>query len=230
MTKPLCVDVQHLTFRYNNQQHCVVDIPEFSLKQGEHVFLSGPSGCGKSTLLNLLVGLGSTYKGNIEILGQALHTLSPRQRDKFRARHIGVVFQQLNLIDYLSVSDNLQLAASFAGNKGAELDQRCQALMTQLNLTPSLLDMQASLLSVGQRQRVAIARALINQPPLLVCDEPTSALDEANTHRFMQLLMAQARQNNASLLFVSHDQRLASYFDRALNLPDINRVHTKEVE
>lgn len=200
----------------------VLDIHHWSVGAGEQVFVHGPSGAGKSTLLNLLAGILLPSAGTIEILGNPLHTLSGSQRDKWRARHIGVVFQQFNLIPYLSGLNNIKLAAHFA--KTTNTSTRASELLTALGLESRIHDQPASMLSIGQQQRVAIARALINQPELLIVDEPTSALDQQNRDAFMSLLLSQVKLHDTTLIFVSHDLGLADRFSRVEALPEINQA------
>ncbi|QIZ76199.1 ABC transporter ATP-binding protein [Ferrimonas lipolytica] len=218
--------LKQLRFRYQGATADVIDIPDWRLEQGEKCFLFGASGAGKSTLMNLLCGVLQPTSGEVAVLEQTLTTMSARQRDRFRSRHIGVVFQQFNLIPYLTVEENVRLASWFANNAGGaaerELTQRLHELMDALQLKSELLQRPSKELSVGQQQRVAIARALINQPELMIVDEPTSALDSYARDNFMQLLMNVCSEHNSSLLFVSHDLTLQSYFDSSVNLADIN--------
>jgi len=247
------IHITNLKFAYNKQsnnsdsqeQQWVLDIPAWTLPAGQRVFLHGPSGSGKSTLLNLLSGTlalktQATNSGSIDVLDTPLQSLSNSQKDKFRATRLGVVFQQFNLIGYLSVKDNLLLANQFStaakstqrqSSQQVEysVNERLQQALTQLNLPMSLLDQKASQLSVGQQQRVAIARAMFHKPDLLIVDEPTSALDAQATAKFMQLLLGNLA-TNASLLFVSHDMRLAQDFDQSLPLSDINRAPISQID
>jgi putative ABC transport system ATP-binding protein len=218
----LVISIQNLSFHYGNTNLPVLEIPQWTVQTGEQVFLHGPSGAGKSTLLNLLAGILLPNSGAIDILGKRLSDLSARQRDKWRARHIGVVFQQFNLIPYFGAVDNIRLAAHFAGT-GHSAD-RAKELLQALGINENLHRQPASRLSIGQQQRVAIARALINQPALLIVDEPTSALDSQNRDTFMTLLLEQAERNNTALIFVSHDLSLAERFSRVEALADINRA------
>lgn len=212
-----------LLFSYSGKpQEAVLHIPQWQLHKGEHVFLYGASGAGKSTLLHLLAGMLTASSGEVEVLGQSLGKLSGRQRDAFRARYIGMVFQQLNLLPYLGVLDNIRLAASFAGNYRHARDHALQ-LFEQLQLDAGLLQRRADSLSVGQQQRVAIARALINQPQIIIADEPSSALDEQSRDQFMRLLLDTVKQNDSTLVFVSHDKSLAGYFDRHDDLQQLNQ-------
>lgn len=195
----------------------LMEIPEWQVVAGEKLFLHGPSGSGKTTLLNLLAGVLEPDDGQITLLGTEVSALSSRQRDKFRARHIGVVFQQFNLVPHLSVLKNIELAAHFAGNK-QDVSQPAKAMLEALNLPATVLQQTASSLSVGQQQRVAIARALINEPEILLVDEPTSALDSDARDAFMTMLIALCKQANTTLIFVSHDKALERYLDRSVSL------------
>lgn len=220
---PDAIRINRLVFSYPGKNSAVVlDIPSWHIQRGERLFLQGPSGSGKSTLLNLLAGILTTTQGSVEILGQNLAALSAHQRDNFRARHIGIVFQQFNLIPYLSILDNIRLAAYFSGI--TDIEQEALHLFAALGLDRSLLNKQTSALSVGQQQRVAIARALINAPEILIADEPTSALDSDARAAFMQLLLELCKDQGNTLIFVSHDNSLAQHFQRVLNLASINRA------
>lgn len=206
------IEISNLEFTYPSASSMLC-VPKWSINKGEHVFLSGPSGSGKSTLLNLLCGTLTPTSGNIQLLGRPFSSLSGSKRDKFRAKHIGVVFQQFNLIPYLTVSQNITAAVYFAsGNCQQQATQtRLSVLLHALQLPDDIATQRADALSVGQQQRVAIARALINEPEILIVDEPTSALDTASRDRFMQLLKQVSAQS--TLLFVSHDPSLKQYFD-----------------
>lgn len=221
---PLVVDIHDLQFQYKGADKPILDIPRWQLQADDRIFLYGKSGSGKSTLLNLLSGTLTPNQGEITLFGEAFSTLSSRKRDKFRAKHIGVVFQQFNLISYLSVEDNIRAAAWFANNTKAHLADKIRHLVAQLQLPESLLTQRAGQLSVGQQQRVAIARALINDPGLLIVDEPTSALDTDARDRFMQLLLTCCDQSKSTLIFVSHDQTLKQFFTKNVSLTDINQA------
>lgn len=228
------VSVKNLSFSYESKtkkkavsvENNILEIPEFSINAGEHVFLFGPSGSGKSTLLNILTGLLLPTSGQVKILEQDWSSLQGKARDAFRANHIGFVFQQLNLIPYLDVLDNILLGAEFGQQNRPkhQLIEQAKQLMSDLQLPESLLLKPASQLSVGQQQRVAIARALIKEPELLIADEPTSALDEANRNAFLKVLFELAEKNNTTLVFVSHDQTLASQFKRVVGIQSINKA------
>jgi putative ABC transport system ATP-binding protein len=216
--------LRDVKFAYSADSEALIDIPFWQLVKGERVFLRGASGSGKSTLLNLLSGMLVVDEGQLEVAGTALKKLKARQRDRFRAKHIGVVFQQFNLIPYLSVMDNVLLAASFAGGLSAEVKQKAHDLFAQVNIPVQLYEQKAMSLSIGQQQRVAIVRALLNSPDILLVDEPTSALDADNRDAFMALLLKVVSEQGTSLVFVSHDLSLAHYFENTLELDDINRA------
>ncbi|MCL4161601.1 UNVERIFIED_CONTAM: hypothetical protein GTU68_063639 [Idotea baltica] len=200
----------------------VLQIDDWQVDHGEHVFIHGLSGSGKSTLLNLLAGILVADSGDVKVLGQSLSMMRAIKRDQFRAKSIGVVFQQFNLIPYLSVIDNIQLAVHFSGKANVIDQQHCQELFSGLNLDLALMDRPAEWLSVGQQQRVAIARALINRPKLLIVDEPTSALDNEAKQGFMTMLVRLAKNNQTTLIFVSHDQTLLPFFTRKVSMSDLN--------
>lgn len=223
---PMAIQLSNVIFSYSEQPDVpVLNIPSWSLSSGEHAFIFGPSGGGKSTLLGLLSGILSVNHGSINILGQSLNTMTRRQRDSFRANHIGYVFQKFNLIPYLNAIDNIKLASYFAKTASpALLHQEISTLLTTLNMPESLWKKPVRRLSIGQQQRIAIARALINKPALLIADEPTSSLDQENRDTFMNLLMSAVKKSSTTLLFVSHDMSLSHYFDRVESLDTINQL------
>lgn len=226
------LSLRDIAFQWRTDTPPILDIPVFELARGEKVFLAGPSGSGKSTLLGVLAGVLMPQRGEIEILGHRLNTLSAAGRDHFRADYIGFVFQLFNLIPYLSVRDNVTLPCLFSAQRRARIadsgstpEREALRLLADLGLTdPGLLARPVTELSVGQQQRVAAARALIGSPPLLIADEPTSALDTAHRQRFLELLFAECAAQGTSLLFVSHDESLSSAFDRQLPMSVINRA------
>lgn len=213
------IQIENCQFRYQpDSDKALLQIAHWQVEKGETIFVFGPSGSGKSTLLNLLGGILLPQQGLITLDDVDLNQLSHRQRDAYRARHIGMVFQRFNLIPYLTVLENIQLASYFSRQDKTALRQRIQHLMQELQLEVNLLNQPASQLSVGQQQRVAIVRALINQPELLIVDEPTSALDSDTRDSFISLLLNQVASANATLIFVSHDRGLAPHFSRQLDI------------
>ncbi|MEM1110269.1 MAG: ATP-binding cassette domain-containing protein [Pseudomonadota bacterium] len=201
----------------------VLDIDHWSVEGGQHVFVHGPSGSGKTTLLHLLSGLLACSDGEVSVLGKQLNTMSNRQRDRFRANHIGYVFQRFNLIPYLNALENIDLARSFAA-RGGPSTNLASSLLASLKVEEDNWHRPTTELSMGQQQRVAIARALINQPELLIADEPTSSLDQENRDNFLEMLMPLVTEHNMTLLFVSHDMSLSRHFGQVQALGDINRL------
>ena len=206
----------------------VLDIPALTVARGARVFMYGPSGCGKTTLLGILAGVLKATRGRVRVLDRDLVSMSGAQRDAFRAEHVGYVFQQFNLIPYLSAYDNIALPCRLDARRRARLgstslDAAIHDLAGQLDIA-ALLAQRATELSVGQQQRVAAARALLAAPELVICDEPTSSLDTDRRDAFLALLGASVARANATLLFVSHDATLGARFDVQLSLPALNRA------
>lgn len=222
------IQLDHVRFRWQQRLSPVLDIPSLVIESGERIFLHGPSGSGKSTLLGLLGGVLLPEAGSMRLLDHELTAMNGRARDRFRADHIGFLFQQFNLVPYLSVLDNVLLPCRFStcrrerAEAEAPIADVAKTLLTKLDLAPALWQRQASALSVGQQQRVAMARALIGRPAIIIADEPTSALDAERQNAFLDLLLQSCDDTSATLLFVSHDRRLAEKFTREIALPAIN--------
>lgn len=219
------LSIENLVYAWPGQDP-VVRIPALAIEPGERVFLHGPSGSGKSTLLGLIGGLVQPDEGMVRCLGTELQKLGRGRRDRFRADHLGVIFQQFNLLPYLSVLDNVLLPCRFSRSRAQRAGDPAVAarqLLVAMDLDGALWNRRADELSVGQQQRVAAARALIGNPELLIADEPTSALDSDRRENFLALLFGQMAASDSALLFVSHDRSLASAFDRSLSLGELNR-------
>lgn len=216
------VELNDLVFQFDAVVGPVLNIPYWKVVAGDRVFLQGQSGSGKSTLLALLAGLEVPSQGEISVFGESLSSMNTLERDRFRANHIGVVFQQFNLIPYLSVIDNILLAAQFGEYRDGSLLARAIELLDRVNLDSSFWERRASELSIGQQQRVAIVRALINTPMLLLVDEPTSALDHENRDSFLALLLEILDESNCSMVFVSHDPTIGQHFEHRMVLSEIN--------
>ena len=219
------VNLQDVRFRWPEQQEDLLHIPELVVNRGEHLFIQGPSGNGKTTLLNLLTGINLSTAGAITVLGTRLAELSNTRRDQFRADHLGVIFQQFNLLPYLSLLENVQLPCGFSQQKKAnagDMNASSRRLLAHLGLAESLLTQPVSKLSVGQQQRAAVARALIGSPEIVIADEPTSALDSGNRDRFLELLFREVEEQGSTLIFVSHDEHIARQFEHVINLDQIN--------
>ncbi len=208
-----------------------LDIDRLHVDKGESVFLHGPSGCGKSTLLALIAGVLLPQHGQVRLDGHPWADMPTRRRDRYRVDHVGYIFQQFNLLPYLSVRDNVLAPCRFSPlrRKAAQQQSGSEAAaaaywLGAMGLPQRLWDRPAHDLSVGQQQRVAAARALIGRPALVVADEPTSALDEQRRNGFLDLLLAACHAANSALVFVSHDLRMVDRFARSIELPRINRV------
>ncbi|MDC5841042.1 ABC transporter ATP-binding protein [Vibrio europaeus] len=227
---PSCsvVELEQVSFTWPGNEHPTLDIPSLTIKRGEHLFIKGPSGCGKSTLLGLLTGINTATSGQVAVLGENLTQMSGSRRDKFRANHIGYIFQQFNLLPYLSVIENVTLPCQFSTLRRQQVDgdllSNAKQLLEKLRLPSELLDKPVVELSIGQQQRVAAARALIGKPKVIIADEPTSSLDYDNRTAFIELLLDQVNQAESTLLFVSHDPTLEPLFDRTINLQQLNQA------
>lgn len=217
------VTINNLRFGWNGKDE-ILDIPHWELHAGQRVFLHGPSGSGKSTLLNLISGIVKPPPGALTVVGQDPGTLSGHARDRFRAVHIGMIFQQFNLLPYLTVLDNIRLGAAFSGRLPSTSVTQIATFLESLNMPAKLLHRMASELSVGQQQRVAVARALLHKPSLIIADEPTSALDADHRDDFIRQLFNQSELTASTVLFVSHDMGLASCFDQVVNLSHLNKI------
>ncbi|UCA12260.1 ABC transporter ATP-binding protein [Aeromonas enteropelogenes] len=227
--KNAVVEIRDLAFAWPGHE-AVLDLPALTITEGERVFIKGPSGSGKSTLLGLLAGIQTANHGTLEVLGQPLARLSGRARDRFRAANLGYIFQQFNLLPFLSVLDNVTAALTFSPEKRARLhgsaDAEARRLLMELQLPQEALHRPVHALSIGQQQRVAAARALIGSPPLVIADEPTSALDTDNRAAFIRLLFEECDKQGSTLIFVSHDPNLEPLFPRVENLQQLNRRAT----
>ena len=218
------VGLERVRFRWPGNATDTVAIDDLQLRAGEHLFVRGASGSGKTTLLNLLAGIHTPTSGTIRLLGTDLATLSASRRDQFRADHLGVVFQQFNLLPYLTTLENVTLSGAFSKRKArraendADLQSTARGLLRSLNLADDLHGARVGELSVGQQQRVAVARALIGSPEIVIADEPTSALDADNRDRFLELLFQEVEAHGCTLVFVSHDATLADRFSRSIEL------------
>ena len=225
MKQRYALEVSDLNFSWHKNSPAILDIKSLSISLGQSLFIQGSSGSGKSTLLNLLSGVLKSEKGSISLLGQPFSSLSNAKRDQFRANHIGYIFQQFNLLPYLSVIDNVLLPVklSVTRRKGerhnaSTLIDEAKHWLNQLRVPENLFYEKVSRLSIGQQQRVAAARAMIGSPEIIIADEPTSALDHDNVHNFMDVLVNQCQEIKSSLVFVSHDTQLGDYFDQTYSL------------
>ena len=222
-SEPL-VELSGVRYRWPRASDDSLAVPAFTVARGERVFVRGPSGSGKSTLLSLIAGILIAREGHVRFMGRDWAALSGAARDGYRADHIGYVFQQFNLLPYLSVLDNAVLACRFSAlraERAGDAKREAGRLLERAGLPPSLWQRNATELSVGQQQRVAAVRALVGRPELVIADEPTSALDESLRDTFMQVLMDDCKEAGSALLFVSHDPRLAAGFERSIDIAEL---------
>jgi ABC-type lipoprotein export system ATPase subunit len=197
------ISVSQLSFNYASGSSIV--FPDFQVTKGRHLLLLGESGSGKTTLLHLLGGLLRGYSGSVQIEDVELRSLKESSLDKFRAQHLGFVFQRNHLIHALTVEQNLMMPFYLANS--AIRFERIDEVLRILNIIEKRKS-KISELSQGQAQRVAIARAVMNSPSIILADEPTSALDDKNCTNVMALLMDVAQANNSTLIIATHDLRL----------------------
>jgi ABC-type lipoprotein export system ATPase subunit len=190
---------------------------DLTIDFGETIALKGPSGSGKSTLLNLIAGLEEPTSGEIYLSKTNINKLGVNQLASFRNKNIGIIFQFFNLINDLTVLENISLPLLLRGISKKIAEQRAMVLIENIGLMDRI-NYKTNLLSGGESQRVAIARALIAEPKIILADEPTGNLDTSNTVNVMKLLLDNCKINNTSLLMVTHDESLLSRFDKVLNL------------
>jgi putative ABC transport system ATP-binding protein len=210
---PAVIEVTGLRHSYGGRPVLAVD--HWRAGAGEQWLVLGASGSGKTTLLHLLAGLLTAREGTVNLVGQDLAALGPAARDRFRGRHVGIVPQRLHLVDCLTVLDNLLLARYLAGLPTSAAHAR--ETLAAVGLADKAGAYPAAL-SYGQAQRVAVARAVVNGPQVILADEPTSNLDDAHCAQTLDLLQAEARRGNATLVIATHDQRVKSRLEHRLTL------------
>lgn len=227
---PNLVEIRDLQFAWPGTAAPTLVLPELVLEPGKSLLIEGPSGSGKTTLLNLLGGVLVPQHGTLRVLDRDLPKMSGAQRDALRAEHIGFLFQQFNLVPYLSVVENVLLPCRFsavrrrrAESEAGSLAAAAERWLTELGLVAEQRK-AVTALSVGQQQRVAAARALIGQPALVIADEPTSALDTDLRDAFVTQLFAACRAAETGVVVVSHDRSLGKHFDEVVDLRSLNRV------
>ena len=223
------LSLEDIAFRYPGASQDTLNVARLHVQAADRILIQGDSGCGKSTLLSLSAGVILPHRGTVCLLGKNWQTLSPAARDAWRVDHVGYIFQQFNLLPYLSVLENVLMPCRFSSLRAQRARQlhgsevhAAQTLLAALGLNKAQWPAKATTLSVGQQQRVAAARALIGCPELVIADEPTSALDEGWRDSFMQLLIQQCENNRSALLFVTHDARLSCHFHTVVKLPFID--------
>lgn len=206
-----------------------LDAVDLSVYEGDFVCIMGPSGSGKTTLLNVLSTIDRPSKGMVRIQGENIRKMGDIALGNFRNKYLGFIFQQFNLLENLSIFDNVAMPLSIANLTDEEIIVRVQDIAKKVGIE-SLLDKFPNECSGGQCQRCAVARALVSNPKLIVADEPTGNLDSKNTHEILQLLRKLNREDGVTILLVTHDSMIASYADQLLFLMDgkIDTILTKE--
>jgi len=217
------IQIADLEFRYGEGDFALV-IPELVVERGEKVAVIGPSGSGKTTLLNLIAGIATPQRGRVVTKGVEVTSLDDSRRREFRIRNIGLVFQEFELLEHLSVLDNVLLP--YRINPSLRLEppvrQRAVSLAERVGVADKL-GRFANRLSQGEKQRAAVCRALIAEPELLLADEPTGNLDPANKGRVLEILFDYAEERGATLLTVTHDHDLLGRFGRVI---DFKQFHS----
>ncbi len=221
MTNNATLQVTHVTKNYGADATQVQAVRDVSLevKPEEVVLIMGPSGSGKTTLLQMMGALLKPTDGSIQLNGEMLSALAENRLPTIRLHQIGFIFQNFNLLSALTVLDNVALVAELAGLKRREARKKAAALLAELGLDRRLQFLPEQL-SGGEKQRVSIARALVNDPTIILADEPTANLDSKIGHEIMRLLQGIAKEQNRSVVIVSHDQRIQDIADRVLWLED----------
>lgn len=224
------LEMNDVRFHWPGRDGFALSVDSFRLEVAEKLFLKGPSGSGKSTLLSLICGIVAPDSGSIRIDGTDIARLRASQADRLRADKLGIIFQQFNLLPYGSMLQNVLLPLQFSSERRARAsatgspEDEARRLLQRLGLAPDQHARGVTRLSIGQQQRVAVARAIIGHPRLVIADEPTSALDADNRDEFLKLLFEEVSRAGAGLILVSHDQSLASGFDRRMDISEIART------
>lgn len=199
--------------------HKALDNIKFSIEKGEFVGIMGPSGSGKTTLLNLIATIDQPSSGEVLINGQNPHQLNRKQTALFRRRELGFVFQHFNLLDTLTVEENIVLPLTLDGERVSEMEKKLVYVSKKLGIE-SILKKRTYEISGGQMQRTAIARAIIHQPSLILADEPTGNLDSKNAKDVMETISTINKEDGATALMVTHDAVAASYCNRVIFIKD----------
>ncbi len=221
------ITISNLKFHYPNADFAL-QIDKLKIESGEKVALVGPSGSGKTTLLHLIAGILLPQEGEIQIGETSFHRMSDADLREFRLNHLGLIFQEFELIEYLNVQQNLLLPAKLQRSDKAEEEAqfRILPLAKKLGIEDKLKAHPKSL-STGEKQRVAIIRALLSQPKTLLVDEPTSSLDEAHAELVIQLFDDYCETQNATLILLTHDTRLLQHLDRVIDVQQFRTAYAE---
>lgn len=213
-----------MSYDDNGTKLDVLKLKELTIKDGEKVAFIGASGCGKTTLFNLISGLLTPTKGDVIVEEVALNTLTESERDLFRANHIGYIFQDFNLFPDFTVLQNVVLPMSFSKRYSKrEMNEKALEMLKKVGIEKKA-NQKVKTLSGGERQRVAIARSVVNKPNILLADEPTGNLDYKNGVKIMDLIQKISKEENATLLVITHNNSQLELFDRVINIEEINEA------
>lgn len=215
------LEIHDLVKQYRNpagESVTVLKVKDFIVQKGEQTILSGPSGSGKTTLLHVIAGLLPATGGTILWDGQPLTGMKEKERDYWRANHVGYIFQSFNLLPSLTAEENILTAAVFA-NLCSKVERKkvVKELLARVGLADKAHNKPAKL-SMGEQQRVAIARALVNRPALLLADEPTASLDQENIDKVLSLIQALCEEQGSTLLLATHDPLVMARFSRRYDM------------
>lgn len=208
----------------------VLDIRSVEFEDNRSYFIKGESGTGKTTLFNIISGLKVPDEGSVYVNEEYVSLKSEKERDTFRAENIGYIFQDFNLFDGFTALENVMIPMAFVKNKVSRKEGKAKALAALEKVGISdRAGVKVNKLSGGEKQRVAIARAIVNMPKVLLADEPTGNLDRKNSRKIMTLLRDLQKENQATLLVISHDLSLADVFDETLDIYDFNEKEGQEL-
>jgi putative ABC transport system ATP-binding protein len=214
------INISGLVFRYPGEQAFEMTVSDLRIASGECAAIVGPSGSGKTTLLSLVAGIQVPQRGEIQIGETRVNHLGESDRRAFRIKEVGQVFQAFELLEYLSVIENVLLGSIIDPNIVKDARERAADLLASVGLSHKTHSKPAQL-SHGERQRVAVCRAMLNDPKLLLADEPTGNLDQSNKQKVVDLLIQQAKQHHSTLLMVTHDNSLLDSFERVIDFEDL---------
>ena len=222
-TKPLVEmkDVQKAYREPNGERLPILDIEHFAISPGDQVVIRGRSGCGKTTLLHAIAGLTPVDSGSIQFAGVELTRLPEAGRDRFRAHHIGYVFQTFNLLPAFTALENVMLGMTFTGRPKDR--SRAVQLLEEVGLGHRMHH-KPSAMSVGEQQRTAVARALVNKPKLLLADEPTANIDPGHQQQVVDMLREVCVHEKVAMLLVTHTPEVSNQFEHVVALEELNRV------
>ena len=215
------IRIRDLLFQYGNSFQ--LRLPQLDIATGEKVAIVGRSGCGKTTLLNLIAGVQPPSSGQVTVAESRIDLLTDAERRRFRARNIGFVFQEFELIEYLNVRENILLPfdVQLGQQRPADVEHRLAGLLSATELTERSKHLPKQL-SQGQRQRAAVCRAFITEPSLVLADEPTGSLDSRTAREVVDLMLQQVARMSATLVMVTHDVGLLNRFDRVVDLDEVS--------